>query len=240
MLTVFLSGSAPGTPYASGPHVWGRCLSLFEQKPLLIHLQGATVDAMYRDLVATLDAKEMRECRIVGHDLGGLVALNVAAEFPQRIRAVSAIAAVPAAPTGDGVPNLTFACPPQPAYSRESQRWALERVSYSHHHIDQALLDDCVAAAPPKGAEDFAPSLMAAKARFYATCREPGYPVPAQVVWGMADPLASFEHGMWLFRMLAWKQTAAQFHAINRAGSLLFREEPEQFYQVVSAFLEAV
>ena len=116
-------------------------------------------------------------------------------------------------------------------------------MSYSHHHIDDALLDACAAAAkklqPVDAEKEFVPSLMAAKGRFYATCREAGYPVPAQVVWGMSDPLASFEHGMWLFKMIAWKQKAAQFHAVNRAGSLLFREEPEQFHQIVAAFLEA-
>lgn len=245
MLTVFLSGGIPGvTPYASGAHIWGRALELFEQKPVTLELQGKTVDEMSGNVIAALDARKTSECQIVGHDLGGLIALNLAAQFPHRIRAVSAVAAVPAAPTGDGVPNLAFAFPPQPLFSRESQRWALERVSYSHHHIDGALLDACVAAArkmqPVDYDKAFVPSLMAAKARFYATCREAGYPVPAQVVWGTADPLASFEHGMWLFKMIAWKQKAAQFHAVNRAGSLPFREEPEAFHQIVSAFLEAL
>jgi pimeloyl-ACP methyl ester carboxylesterase len=86
----------------------------------------------------------------------------------------------------------------------------------------------------------FQASLYAAKSRFYALCREPGYPVPAQVVWGSHDPLASFEHGLWLFRILAARQKAVHFHAINRAGALPFREEPAAFHQIVSAFIEGV
>src|ERR1700682_4760636 len=245
VLTVFLSGGVPGvTPYASGAHIWGRALELYEQNPVTLELQDRTVDEMSGNVAAALDARKTSECHMVGHDLGGLIALDLAAQFPQRIRAVSAIAAVPAAPTGDGVPNLAFAFPPQPLFSRESQRWALERISYSHYHIDGALLDACVAAAKKMQPVDydgaFVPSLMAAKSRFYATCRDGGYPVPAQVVWGMTDPLASLEHGMWLFRMIAAKQKAAQFHAVNRAGSLPFREEPEAFHQVVASFLEAL
>jgi pimeloyl-ACP methyl ester carboxylesterase len=81
---------------------------------------------------------------------------------------------------------------------------------------------------------------MAAKARLYELCRERGYPVPAQIVWGTHDPLGSFDQGLWLFRLIAQKQRVAQFHAINRAGALPFREEPEAFHQVVSAFLEAL
>lgn len=56
---------------------------------------------------------------------------------------------MPAARTIDvnGVENLSFAHPPAPQWSRAAQRWALEQVSYSHQHIDGALVDACVAAA---------------------------------------------------------------------------------------------
>jgi len=229
-MLIFIHGGIPGvTPYASGPHIWGRRAA--------VELKGATVDAMVANLARELPEK----AHLVGHDLGGLVALTLAAEMPERVRTVSAVASVAAAPSGDSVPNLTLAHPPQPLFSRESQRWALERVSYSHHHIDDALLDGCEAAArkqKPVG-EDFVPSLMAAKSKLYEVSRSRGFPVPVQVLWGTHDPLGTFEQGLWLFRLLAAKQKAAQFHAINRAGSLLFREEPEQFEQIVSAFVES-
>jgi pimeloyl-ACP methyl ester carboxylesterase len=242
VLTLFLAGGIPGvTPYASGRHIWGRCLELFEGKVQAVDLEGATVEEMVRNVMAKLDSFDVGTCALVGHDLGGLVALGLGSEFPQKIKSVTAVAAVPAAPTGDGVPNLTFAHPPKPLWGRESQRWALERVSYSHQHIDDQLLDACVRAAERarEASAQFMQSLMAAKSRFYAACREGGYPVPAQVLWGTHDPLASLEHGLWLYRMIAAKQAAAQFHAVNRAGSLPFREEPQAFHQIVAAFLES-
>jgi pimeloyl-ACP methyl ester carboxylesterase len=234
-MLIFVQGGMPGlTPYASGAHIWGAVLQRFGNVKA-IELQGDTLDAMVESVKAQLDEAS----HLVGHDLGGLVALTVACEVPGRVRSVSAVASVPAAPTGDGVPNLTFAYPPQPLWSRDSQRWALERVSYSHHHIDDALLDSCVDASkkqrPVK--DEFLPSLMGAKSRFYELCRSRGFPVPAQIIWGTHDPLGSFDHGLWLFRLIAARQKAAHFHAINRAGSLLFREEPEAFHQVVSAFV---
>jgi pimeloyl-ACP methyl ester carboxylesterase len=235
-MMVFIHGGVPGvTPYASGPHIWGR------QDGLMIEVGGKTVDAMTQSVRKAIDGKG--KCHLVGHDLGGLLALNIAIEAPQLVRAVTAVASVAAAPTGDGVPDITFAHPPKPLWSRESQRWALERVSYSHRHIDDALLEGCVNAVARQAAVDpneFVPSLMKAKSRFYEVCRSDGIQAPCQVIWGSHDPLGTFDHGLWLFRGIAQKQRAAQFHVINRAGALPFREEPAAFHHLVSAFSEGI
>jgi pimeloyl-ACP methyl ester carboxylesterase len=238
---VFVHGGVPGvTPYCSGPHIWQPVLERFPGA-LAVQVSGHTVDALTESLRKAIEGKG--KCHLVGHDLGGLLALNVAIETPQLVSAVTTVASVAAAPTGDGVADLTLAYPPKPLWSRESQRWALERVSYSQHHIDTVLLDACVAAAakqqpmtPEMHANEFVPSLMKAKSRFYEVCRSEGIKVPCQVVWGSHDPLATLDHGLWLFRGIAQHQKVAQFHVINRSGSLPFREEPTAFHQVVSAF----
>lgn len=261
---VFLNGGVPGvSPYCSGSHIWGVCLERFaaERGVLALDLPGTggtgvpndglTVDSMTRHVRASLDALGIECCHLVGHDLGGLIALKLAAEVPALVRGVTAVASLAAAPTGDSVENLTLAHPPGPPWSRRSQLWALERVSYSHHHIDDALLDACVSAgagaahraaqsamAAGAHADVFVPSLLGAKARFYEICRQDGMPVPVQVVWGTHDPLGTLEQGIWLFKIAAARQPATQFHAINRAGCLPFREEPEAFHQVVSAFCD--
>lgn len=239
-MMVFIHGGVPGiTPYASGPHIWGPV------KGTALTLSGQTMDALVASARQSIEGKG--RCHLVGHDLGGLVALSVAIEAPQHVSAVTVVASVAAAPSGDGVPNVTLAHPPKPLWSKESQRWALERISYSHHHIDQALLQACVAAAakqPPMTAQtyenEFLPSLMKAKSRLYEVCRTEGVKVPCQVIWGSHDPLGTFDQGLWLFRGLAQKQRVSQFHVINRAGALPFREEPAAFQQVLDAFADAV
>lgn len=236
-MMVFLHGGVPGvTPYASGPHIWGS----LPKEAMAIEVGGRTVDEMTQSVRQAIEGKG--KCHLVGHDLGGLIAFNIAIESPQLVRAVTAVASIAAAPTGDGVPNNTLDYPPQPLWSRESQRWALERVSYSHHHIDDALLDACVAAAGRQRAvsEEFVPSLMKAKSRFYEVCRSEGIKVPCQIIWGSHDPLGTFDHGLWLFRGVAQKQRASQFHVINRAGALPFREEPAAFQQILYAFHEGL
>jgi len=133
-MIVFIPGGVPGvTPYASGPHIWGPVLERFKNATAM-EVTGTTVDAMTQQVRKTVEAKG--KCHLVGHDLGGLLALNLAIEAPQLVSAVTAVASVAASPTGDGVGDFTFAHPPKPLWSRESQRWALERVSYSHQHID--------------------------------------------------------------------------------------------------------
>lgn len=244
-MIVFIHGGVPGvTPYASGPHIWGDVLKRFDNA-MTVEVSGQTVDAMTQSVRQAIEGKG--RCHLVGHDLGGLLAFNVAIESPHMVCAVTAVASVAAAPTGDGVPDVTFAHPPKPLHGKESQRWALERVSYSHHHIDDALLAECEKAArrqqpigPDVLANEFVPSLMKAKSRFYEVCRTEGIKVPCQVVWGSHDPLGTFDHGLWLFRGVAQKQKASQFHVINRAGALPFREEPAAFHQVVSAFADAL
>lgn len=239
-MMVFVHGGVPGvTPYASGPHIWGS----LPRNAVAIEVGGRTVDAMTESVRKAIEGKG--KCHLVGHDLGGLLALNLAIEAPQLVSGVTAVASVAASPTGDGVGDFTFAHPPKPLWSRESQKWALERVSYSHQHIDAKLLDACVAATPkpmtPETyANEFVPSLMKAKSRLYEVCRTQGIKVPCQVVWGSHDPLATFDHGLWLFRGIAAKQRVCQFHVINRTGSLPFREEPAAFHQVVCAFEEGI
>jgi pimeloyl-ACP methyl ester carboxylesterase len=240
-MIVFIPGGVPGvTPYASGPHIWGPLLERFSNASA-IETSGTSVEALTQSVRKAIDGKG--RCHLVGHDLGGLLALNLAIEAPQLVSAVTAVASVAASPTGDGVGDFTFAHPPKPLWSRESQRWALERISYSHYHVNDRLLDACVAAAakqppmtPETYAEQFVPSLMKAKVRFYEVCRTEGIKVPCQVVWGSHDPLATFDHGLWLFRGIAQRQRVAQFHVINRTGSLPFREEPAAFHQIVAAF----
>jgi pimeloyl-ACP methyl ester carboxylesterase len=241
-MMIFIHGGVPGiTPYVSGPHIWGP----LPKNAQALSVSGQTVDAMTQSVRKAIEGKG--RCHLVGHDLGGLVAFNVAIEAPQLVSAVTAVASVAAAPSGDGVPNTTLAHPPKPLWGRDSQRWALERVSYSHAHVSGELLDACVAAAAKQSPmtlrtyeEEFVPSLMKAKSRFYEVCRTEGIKVPCQVIWGSHDPLTTFDQGLWLFRGLAQKQRVSQFHVINRAGALPFREEPAAFLQVLNAFADGI
>jgi pimeloyl-ACP methyl ester carboxylesterase len=151
------------------------------------------------------------------------------------------------------VENYPLRHPPEPLWSADSQRWALERLSFSHLHIDDELVAQCVRAAQQPAhvsavaamagdgyARNFVGSATRAKFRFFQLARGEGLQVPVQVIAGMNDPLVGTPYMLSLFRIGGDKQRLAQFHIVNRAGAFPFREQPEEFMRVVEAFAEGL
>jgi pimeloyl-ACP methyl ester carboxylesterase len=264
---LFLHGGVPGvTPYCSGAHIWGAVLDQFAHSRQVVapDLPGngatpvpsggaLTFDALVGHVADLVEALGLRNVHIVGHDLGGLIALVLAMDKPALLASVSVVASAVSAPQGDSLDDLVFNDPPRPLWSRHSQRWALERISHSHHAIDTALLEACVAAAGGAAhrsavelmADDthqrgFASGVMRAKMRLWERLRGEGIAVPVQLVWATHDPTTSRERGMVLYDAIGKRQTATQFHMVNRAGNLVFREQPEAFHHVVTAFQDGV
>ncbi|MGE0733521.1 MAG: alpha/beta fold hydrolase [Alphaproteobacteria bacterium] len=262
---VFLHGGTPGvSPYAAGAHLWARALPLFARDRTVIapDLPGSgktklTGDADYgiegiaRHTMAIIESLKLGPVHLVGHDTGGLAAIWLAFEAPHLVRSLVVTACMQAAPTGDGFPNYTLAYVPNPKWSRASQAWVLERISFTHHQIDAPLLNACVAAAEGdahKGAVKlaadggnerlFAPSVARGKGRLYAACRDKGVPVPIQLIWGSHDPITNVNQGMTLFKIVAPTQSVSHFHVINRAGNLPFHEEPGAFHHLAAGFMD--
>ncbi len=262
---LFLHGGVPGVaPYCSGAHIWGDVLASFADNLDVIapDLPGSggtvtgteplTIDAIGRHIVALLTAASVETADVIGHDLGGLLGIWLALNHPARVRSLSIVASPMSAPTGDSLDDILFATPPQPLWSRESQAWALERLSYGHAHIDDRLLDACVAASEGEAhrqavesmkinfGKAFAPSVNRTKGQLREICRNAGLPVPTQIVWASHDPATSREAGFVLFDVISAKQKAAQMHVINRAGGLPFREQAAAFHHIVASFGEGV
>lgn len=264
---LFLHGGVPGvTPYCSGAHIWGAALDRFAGARQLVvpDLPGSgatpvpsggalTFEALCGHVAGLVEALGLRSVHVVGHDLAGLAALVLAMDKPALFASISVVASAVAAPQGDSLDDLVFVDPPKPLWSRASQRWALERISHSHFAIDDALVEACVAAgqgAPHRSAVElmagdryergFAPGAMRAKMRLWELLRNKGLAVPIQLVWGSHDPTTSRERGTVLYDAIAARQTATQFHMVNRAGNLVFRDQPDAFHHVVAAFQDGV
>jgi pimeloyl-ACP methyl ester carboxylesterase len=200
------------------------------------------------DLVReTLAALGISRAILVGHGTASLIALALARE-PGNTEIVGAavIAGTGVAPTGDGLPNTTLAYPPTPAWSPQAQRWALERLSFTPHHITQELIDKLVEAsagephaqaaalfADPEVALEVEADRLSGKLAFLAYCRDHGYALPITIVWGADDPLAAVPYGDGLFEVLSTTTAPLDFTLINRAGHLPHRERPaEVAYQL--------
>jgi 2-hydroxy-6-oxonona-2,4-dienedioate hydrolase len=258
---LFLHGGSPGaTPFCSGSHIWGDSLLPFAEELDLIAPdcpgsggtdlgeEPLTVEAIGSFALALLADCGITSVDVIGHEIGGLVGIWLALSRPQTVRSLSIIASPMCAPVGDALDDIVLVAPPRPLWSRESQTWALERLSYSHMHIDRTLLDACVAAsdgephrqaaimAKTSSAKAFGASMSRTRSLLWETCRNAGVQVPVQIVWASHDPVTTREAGFVLFDTIAAKQRASQFHVINRAGSLVFREQPSAFHHVVASF----
>jgi pimeloyl-ACP methyl ester carboxylesterase len=263
---LLVHGGRPGlTPIATGAHLWDRAIPhLGAGRPVVaIDLPGAggsdvgnadilSADKIAEHLVAVLGALSLDRVHFVGHDFGGFVGLWLALTAPAKLQSLSLVASGDSTPKGDGLDDILLDALPKPAWSRASQAWVFDRVSYSNGHIDDALLTACVAAAQgkPHGEAVKAMQDPAARARNYGVnalkgkvwdaMRTRGVQVPTQLVWSSDDPRAPREAGYVLFKIIAEKQRAAQFHLINRAGTFAFREQPDEFAKVVAAFHDGV
>ena len=258
---LFLHGGIPGvTPFCSGAHIWGESLLPFAEGLDVIAPdcpgsggtdlgdEPLTIDAIGSFVLALLDNCGIASVDVVGHDVGGLVGVWLALNHPKTVRSLSIVASPMSGPVGDALDDILLAAPPLPLWSPEAQAWALERLSYSHMHIDRALLDACVAAnegEPHRKATEafkagamkaFASSMNRTRSLLWEACRNAGLQVPVQIVCASHDPATSREAGFVLYDAIAAKQRATQFHVVNRAGSLLFREQPAAFHHVIASF----
>ncbi|MDT2021290.1 alpha/beta hydrolase [Methylocella sp. CPCC 101449] len=258
-------GRAGQSPIAYGSHLWGKALSLLgtDRSVVALDLPGAggsdlaspnqlTIDGLREHLDQVIVALGFEKVHLVGHDIGGLAGLWLALSSPRKIASLSIVASAMAPPMGDGLDDIVYQSVPTPLWSRESQFWAFDRLSHSHAHIDDGLLDACVAAATgashraavaalreeAMGMRNF--GIPAVKGKMWAILRDKGIGVPTQLVWSDNDPLAARDGGNMLFRILAEKQYATYFHIINRAGSFAFREQPEIFAEIVGSFHDSV
>lgn len=265
-VTLFLQSNVPGvTPYCAGKHLWGSVLDTFARHRRVIALDTLgcgetgqsdsvpTIDAIANHVIGYLDSHKLSHVHLVGHDVAGMVALAIAIDRPELLASVSVVSSSWAAPSGDGVDNLTLLAPPEPLWSASSQFWALDRLSYSHHHIDPSLVEASTSAATRsahRGAllamagegysTTFLGNALKAKFRLFGVAREKGLRVPVQIICGNKDPLAGVEHSKWLFQIIGQRQPATQLHVLNRCGSFPFREQPEEFHRVVTAFQDGL
>jgi pimeloyl-ACP methyl ester carboxylesterase len=262
---VLLHGGCAGlSPIAGGSHVFDRVIPLFAAGRQVIapDLPGYAgtdlaspadldVGKQVNFVLALLDVLAIDRAHLVGHDLGGFIALWLAITAPKRVRSLSITASPMCPPTGDGLNDILFDATPLPLWSRRSQAWAFERLSYSHEHVDAALLDACEEAGRSKPHRDAVDAMRdeqlrhrnfgiaALKGRIWEALRK-GLTVPTQIVWASHGPTTAREAGYVLFKVIGEHQGAAQFHLINRAGSFVFREQPAEFTRVVAAFQDGV
>lgn len=257
---VLLHGGVPGsTPYAACSDLWAPFVesSRGALRSVAPDLPGAggteardpgdlTAAGRARFVSALVGELGLREVHLVAHADADLAALCLARNGEVPVASVTLIAPSRAVPTGDMAMDLTLASPPEPLWSRGSQRWALERLSRHPEHITDDLLDtlaDHAHGAPHRTsvtwladsdvAVDVDADLTAGAGQLYAYARDQGFAVPITIVCGANDPLVDVDRVAVLFEILSTTTAPLDLHVVGDCGHFPHREQTARVAAVV-------
>ena len=156
-----------------------------------------TMHAVVQHAYATLRALGIEGAHLVGHSRGGYLVCRLTVEHPELVKSCTIVDSNTCAP-GTGRNDFVFANMPKPALSAESQRWVVEKYSYSGDHITDAWIDAMVAVAGQlKYAEavrkmtadgfqwtKFLPGILTQKEEMFRILRTSRHPAPGHAGLG--------------------------------------------------------
>ena len=201
-------------------------------------------DAFARTVLGLLDRLGVRRAALLGHSMGGAVALAVAARAPER---VSALVLEDASAYPPPVPLLAHvALLPvlgeflfQHGYTRGQLALGLKRFAYGvDHPMVAEMVDYWWERLCRPGGKAAAYAMMRVLTRSEPLVTEVGrltVPVPALVVWGETDCLQPLLNGRRLARELE-----APLRVVPCTGHTPHEERPAAFLQIISPFLSQV
>lgn len=197
-------------------------------------------------MISFLESLPARPRHLVGHDEGGMIALQIAWERPDLVASLTLISPLCLLPTGDAIPSLALAGRLYPPMSLAGQRWIIAHQCCLPDHAGSGrflaeavslatdLLTDCDTAVLTAN-RVLAASYTRAKAANFARLRDEAPHMPLLILTGAEDRIAPFDNvlALWSQVLPCWRE--ARLHAINRAGYYPFRENPLASLMVLKA-----
>ncbi len=194
------------------------------------HHPAMDYDLMAADVAETMDAAGLASAAVVGHSMGGKVAMRLALTAPERVTrlVVADIAPVPNPPNFSAFTAAMLAVTPE--MSRPQADAALAPV-VTDAAVRSFLLHNF---RPGQGWRIGLPEIAAALPLIEGwDDPEASYAGPVLFVTGARSDYVRPEHRPAILRLFP----AARFVAIKDAGHWLHAEQPEAFNATVGAFL---
>lgn len=191
--------------------------------------------SMAADVLETLDAAGLGAVAVIGHSMGGKVAMQLALAAPDRVErlVVADIAPVAYPLHFQAMADAMLALPLTPGLTRAEANAALEATA-TDPAVRGFLLQNLRFGSPPRWRIGLAE--IAAGLPSIATWAATGtYEGPVFVLRGEQSDYVLPEHRP-LFRALF---PAARFATLRGAGHWLHADAPDAFLETVQAFLDA-
>lgn len=200
--------------------------------------------ASFADIVdVVMDALSLPRADVIGHSMGGGVAITLAARHPERVQRLVAVAAA-LYPITTLPPMAKLAL--LPVVGRHLARLGLTRREFARscrvqsvrdgRCLDDEWVDYFWARLNRAGGHDAAHTCLTVMTSASENNGDPGrVRAPTLLVWGDEDRLIPMAHGKRLARAIA----GARLEIVPASGHMPFIERPDEFLRVVAPFLAA-
>jgi pimeloyl-ACP methyl ester carboxylesterase len=165
-----------------------------------------------------LDVIDIERCALVGHSMGGQIAIHIAARAPDRLSHLVLVSAA-------GIPR--------PVSVSEAARFVAEIVpprAWGELSFLPVIALDAMRSGPL--------TILQAARNIIRTDVRPllsHVSVPTLIVWGSADPLTPVAHGQQMQQAIS----GAKLVVIDGAAHVPMVDRPREFASVVTAFIES-
>jgi pimeloyl-ACP methyl ester carboxylesterase len=168
-------------------------------------------------LLEWLDSLDVERCVLVGHSMGGQIAIHIAARAPERLTRLVLVSAA-------GIPRpISFA---------EAARFLAEMVpprAWGDPYFLPVIALDALRTGPLT-------ILRAARHLIAADVRPllPHVATPTLIIWGQLDPLTPLAHG----KQMAQAIPGARLVVLRGAAHVPMADRPREFLAALEGFLE--
>ena len=211
-----------------------------------------TMAGVVRHTYDFIRAVGLSRIHLIGASRGAYVAARLVLEHPEVIQTLVLTNSGSLAPeTGDPNRRYRLVVENSPKDARGAEIYRIKQLSYSTEHVTDETVDLAMRLRQSPKNQRARTKAAALTAQFEQTferqkeetlrrLKSGNLKVPSLLIWGYNDGSAIIQNGMALFRIIAEGNSKARMYIMNRAGHYNYRELPEEFNQVVVAFILGV
>ena len=185
------------------------------------------LQAMTSALSAFMDKLGIAKAHLVGHSMGGAIAMQLAAEQPAKVKSLTLICSAGLGPEIGGYVDEYVA-----AQGRKDLKPVLEQLFADKSLVSRQLVDDVLKYKRLDGVEGVLTSLSQAlfagrKQQDAPAAKLAGKLPPTLVIWGKEDQIIPAAH--------AAKLPGAKVHVLEGAGHMVFMEKASDVNNLIKA-----
>jgi pimeloyl-ACP methyl ester carboxylesterase len=199
-----------------------------------------SLGAQARLVAGFLDALGIDRAFVLGHSLGGAVAMRLALASPERVERLILVSAADDSELRRGLRSARLVRPLLPvvaAFTVQNQRFrrmSLRSACYDPAFITPEIMEGYMAPTRIRGHLHALGSLMVDRRRD-APLDAASITQPTLIMWGSADRWIASSHGERLRALIP----SSSFVLIEKAGHLVLEEQPQECSRVIIDFLKA-